>query len=297
MGWKDDKNLGPWGFNLQAQKPSYNEGDHMATYASPVWSMAQGSDMPITPTHEPCGYWTKNYVPPTPDYVPPNDEYLIGWYKFNEGEGTVAVNSATDGSLGGGLLPDLTVYNIQSGADFWSFLAGFGSVTDRVITNHAYALLAPQRTLYAAANGGHGFGQFVQRISTSDDTGGLSLNLHLTYNMYGSSLIPWNGNVNNIILRRADTGRSIANAADKGSWYFYFIDSTNYGRAVKSDGTLLTTALTITTIAQELLYIHVGAGFGSTQATGGGEGVYGSQCSFGDTIIYNAYVPTLAEWA
>jgi len=70
MSWKNDKNLGPWAFTPKENKPSYNEGDHIATYASPVWSMEEGSDVPITPTHNPCGYWTKDYVPPTVVVIP-----------------------------------------------------------------------------------------------------------------------------------------------------------------------------------------------------------------------------------
>ena len=68
MGWKDNKNLGSWAFTKQADKPSYNEGDHIATYESPIWSMVEGSNVPITPTHKPCGYWTKDYVLPPPLY-------------------------------------------------------------------------------------------------------------------------------------------------------------------------------------------------------------------------------------
>lgn len=65
MTWKDDRNLGPWAFTKQSNKLSYNEGDHIAPYNNPVWSMAEGSNIPITPTHTPCGYWP---IPPT---VPP----------------------------------------------------------------------------------------------------------------------------------------------------------------------------------------------------------------------------------
>ena len=39
------------------QKPSYNEGDSISDFTNPVWSMEQGSDVPITPNHNPCGYW------------------------------------------------------------------------------------------------------------------------------------------------------------------------------------------------------------------------------------------------
>jgi len=69
-GWKDDKDFGSFAFSQQENKPSYNEGDHITTYASPVWSMEEGSNVPITPTHKPCGYWTKDYVPPQIIIIP-----------------------------------------------------------------------------------------------------------------------------------------------------------------------------------------------------------------------------------
>jgi hypothetical protein len=60
----------PWKVQ-HVDRISYNEGDHIA-YAptipggSSIWSMEEGSNVPITPTHDPCGYWTKGYVPNDP---------------------------------------------------------------------------------------------------------------------------------------------------------------------------------------------------------------------------------------
>jgi hypothetical protein len=101
MSWiTDNKGEGPWGFTKdpnwsnkevpwsfvkQEDKPAYNEGDHIAyspaiTGGSPVWTMEEGSNLPITPTHNPCGYWTKGYVyappPPPPPPSPPTYVYF-----------------------------------------------------------------------------------------------------------------------------------------------------------------------------------------------------------------------------
>jgi len=54
-----------WPFTPQYNKPYYNEGDHIASWQNPVWSCKYTEDeskVPITPTHQPCGYWTKDYV-------------------------------------------------------------------------------------------------------------------------------------------------------------------------------------------------------------------------------------------
>lgn len=56
MSWKDDKNLGPWSFEKQSNKPFYNEGNRIASYKSPVFTI-DFTGVPITDTHVPCGYW------------------------------------------------------------------------------------------------------------------------------------------------------------------------------------------------------------------------------------------------
>lgn len=70
MGWiEDNKGAGPAGFNFTKQfaKYSYNEGDHIATSENPIWNMEEGSNIPITPVHKPCGYWfNEPYIPPPP---------------------------------------------------------------------------------------------------------------------------------------------------------------------------------------------------------------------------------------
>ena len=106
-----------WPFTKQPNKPSYNEGDHIATYANPVWSTEEGSNLPITPTHKPCGYWTKDYVPP-PTNLPPAG--LIAWYPVDEGSGTVITNIVSPNV---NRLPNLA---LAAGSTFWSQVSGFG---------------------------------------------------------------------------------------------------------------------------------------------------------------------------
>jgi len=62
-----------------------NEGDKLATITNPVWKDAGQGNKPITPTHTPCGYWHKDYVP-TPSPPPPPSESIIiggGFYTCN----------------------------------------------------------------------------------------------------------------------------------------------------------------------------------------------------------------------
>lgn len=58
--WKESD--GPWPFEKQPDKPTYNEGDSITYRVNPVWSMEEGSNVPITPTHIPCGYWFNGAV-------------------------------------------------------------------------------------------------------------------------------------------------------------------------------------------------------------------------------------------
>ena len=47
-----------WDFEVQPNKTSVNEGDHIATDSTPVWTETVGN-IPITAHHTPCGYWWK----------------------------------------------------------------------------------------------------------------------------------------------------------------------------------------------------------------------------------------------
>lgn len=59
MAWQDCKDSGPWPFDPQADKPCYNIGSGIACNDNPVWSMEEGSGIPVSPVHShSCGYWT-----------------------------------------------------------------------------------------------------------------------------------------------------------------------------------------------------------------------------------------------
>ena len=72
MSWKDDKNLGPWsfeagedwkvkdlsllGFVKQLNKLRYNQGDQISSAKDLTFS-TDFTGVPVTPIHDPCGYW------------------------------------------------------------------------------------------------------------------------------------------------------------------------------------------------------------------------------------------------
>lgn len=63
MTWIDDnKGQGPWDFEKQTEKPSYNQGNLISHKSNTVWetdflSNSARVDNRITPIHDPCGYW------------------------------------------------------------------------------------------------------------------------------------------------------------------------------------------------------------------------------------------------
>lgn len=142
--WKNDKGLGSWAFTKQPNKPSYNEGDHIATYANPVWSMEEGSNVPITPTHQPCGYWTKDYVPSPPPV--PNLIFQVETQTSGAGDISIIVKKSYNdlselSSLSMGSVLWTGVYkspDIKYGNDYWiaatpTFSAVGGNHSDIII--------------------------------------------------------------------------------------------------------------------------------------------------------------------
>ena len=109
MTWiSDNKGAGPWDFIKQPDKPHYNEGNLISDHDNPVWATDHLSlfDKPVTPTHHPwCGYWHKDYTPPSPPPPPPPSVgylYATGWngsgqlglgHKINKKEFTVVGSS------------------------------------------------------------------------------------------------------------------------------------------------------------------------------------------------------------
>jgi hypothetical protein len=64
-----NKGLGPWAFTPQSCKPKYNEGNYISTAEDPTWDLENHGIVPITPTHNPCGYWPKGYSPYNPVFL------------------------------------------------------------------------------------------------------------------------------------------------------------------------------------------------------------------------------------
>ncbi len=227
----------------------------------------------------------------------PQRDYLIGWYKFDEGSGTVAANSAADGSTGGGLLPNLTVYNV--GTDFWTALSGFGSSLDGAA--YAWADIGSTRSYGSLAAGYACYGIFFRRSSLVAHIGGAICSLFNVNSDTSVSGTEFNADwwdYNNTY--RHDFGwlgsTSITAYGDLliDSWYFFFVDSSRYLKVVKPDGTLLVgTSAAIMSSEVTLRYLHAGVRYGDGATTGG----YPANGSFGDWIVYNFKLLTLAEWA
>lgn len=75
--WKKNKNLGPWRFEKSEADNRYNEGNLISSASDPVWNLDSKRGTPITNAHNPCGYWTKEYVSVTEEtYYNP---FAIGW--------------------------------------------------------------------------------------------------------------------------------------------------------------------------------------------------------------------------
>jgi len=302
MSWKDDKNLGPWAFTKQPNKPSYNEGDHIATYANPVWSMEEGSNVPITPTHTPCGYWTKDYVPPPPPFVPPLPGYLIGWYKFDEGSGLIVNNYATDGSSGGGLLPNLAV--VQNDGAFWTFYPGFGSTQDIVfgagdgLVDFAWA--NPNRIIGGANKSC--FGMFV-RAKPSGYPSGSGGCLVRVQDAFGS------GGGSNLFISNENEGKwqSVCYdgkvyqweggaAENQGRWHFHFVNNLGYWYVVRPEGNrilLIGNVIMTNNIAFQWMFAGCWYANASPPTLGG----YPGGGSYADWIIYNQTTLTDSQWA
>jgi len=64
--WKTAQ--GPWSFTPQVNKLWYNEGSHISSFEDPTFNADDPIGIPITPRHDPCGYWYKDpsfITPPT----------------------------------------------------------------------------------------------------------------------------------------------------------------------------------------------------------------------------------------
>jgi hypothetical protein len=62
--WLKYKNQLPWSKGKTSNKEHYNEGNIIASKGYPVWNIPNQdvNTSPITPTHNPCGYWPKTEI-------------------------------------------------------------------------------------------------------------------------------------------------------------------------------------------------------------------------------------------
>ncbi|MHA1481889.1 MAG: hypothetical protein ACTSQA_00440 [Candidatus Heimdallarchaeaceae archaeon] len=94
-----------WPFEKSVQKPNYNEGNLISTYANPVWNN-EHLGTAITKQHKPCGYWTKNYIPPKAPLPPPTYNWITAI--FHNPPQMVAKINYSSGEIGDNGIFDIT---------------------------------------------------------------------------------------------------------------------------------------------------------------------------------------------
>ena len=232
-------------------------------------------------------------------FDPPGNEYLIGWYKFDDGAGATVNNYADDGSSGGGLLPDLDVVDIAG--DFWTAKTGFGSTAtlQPASTDFAWVDLGSTRTYGGSAGGYACYGIFYSRFSTT--TGGCACSLFNDNVGTVSTGTEFDVGTNVGGLYRSEAGWRSNTAVStyvfaNTTWSFLFIDSTGYFYVVQPNGTLVSVGSINVAMATAvtLRYLHAGVRYDIAAPDYGRSGCNGS---YGDWIIYNYTRLTLAEWA
>jgi len=207
--------------------------------------------------------------------VPLND-YLIGWYKNDDGSGLFVKNYATNGVLGGGLLPDLDV--IGDLDIFWNTEPGFGY--SPYPSPYVYA----KKDFSSRSFGNkYGIGIFAKKIENNDTCPTLSLNTldgsKIFMDISGSETIGEDSVFQELTDSRIEESKL-------NHWYFFFMDDTNFFKVVKEDGTLL---IAPTSLDNKNLFSIISIGLGMTFTNDEGilvpaEGLGGA---IGDAIIYN----------
>jgi len=127
MSWKKYKDLGPWEFEKSGADNRYNEGNLIATAANPIWDLEANRGTPITKGHNPCGYWTKEYVLPEPTV----------YYKY------YGTGENSNAELGIGDRSDRSIYTIQASSFIWKDYSG---------GRHVNWLIKNDGSLYAFGN-------------------------------------------------------------------------------------------------------------------------------------------------
>jgi len=219
----------------------------------------------------------------SPDLSPTLSPYLIAWYKFDEGSGTVVYNRATDGSGGGGLLSNLTV--VLQKNSFWTALSGFGSSTGN--GNPDFAWNKPNRNL---GPGGVAYGSFF-KINGANIVSGACLNI-LNGAEPKVQISPETGRLN--LWWSATTDNFYFDYLNQ--WFFIFMANDGKWRVVKNDGTVLigTIVMPLDNM-QQFIFLR----FGFTYANADPPTIVYSPSSanYGDWILYSGTTLTIAKWA
>jgi len=226
----------------------------------------------------------------------PLNAYLIGWYKFNEGSGIVAANSATGGGSGGGLLPNLNV--VDNNGDFWTYLPGYATSqkAGEVAFNNSYAWVSLPATRTFGQTACYGI-FFKRRLDATiyHYMAICAFNKNNTpyEDLFSIYFMPWISTVQKYDFRSNWMGSTVGTldlSLDNGLWYFSFIDNTGRCHIVFPNGTKLSTAPS-SFASLDLNFLHAGL-----RASAGNGGFYTVQCSYGDWIIYNNKGLTVDEW-
>jgi len=193
-------------------------------------------------------------------------DYLIGWYKNDDGSGLFVKNYATDGFEGGGLLPNLDILGTDPGR-YWTDDPGFGHspTTEPGTDPIAYAYKSFDEK---PVSNDSSLGMFIKRTESWDEWAAVPLFLGLFDDSdYGFSFSQLDVS-DDYFIEAAMENVVLSVASELNHWYFLFIDDSGLFNIVQDDGTLLTfgdIGLADILISQ----------------------IYLASQSMGDTIIYN----------
>lgn len=218
----------------------------------------------------------------------PQNNYLIGWYKFNEGSGLIVNNYATDGSGGGGLLPSLGIVSLNT---FWSANTGFGTKSASMTQDFAWN--KPNRTI--GNNLGWAYGRFLKMpVSGGVATRGgdiITAGIQACIQTVPASGTETNSNGNN------GTGGVTVTVAYLGVWLFHFIASDGVYRVCKPDGTLVVGGALPGGMAGTINLNYILMGFQYADADPPTIVLGTNPTVFGDWILYSKKLLTVSEWA
>jgi len=233
---------------------------------------------------------------------PPLGSYLIGWYRFDEGSGSTVYNRATNGSLGGGLLPNLNV--VQNDNVFWTFLSGFGSTRDIVfgagdgLVDFAWA--KPNRTIGGANKSC--FGMFVRPKSSNYPSGSGGMVMRTQDSYLESGVVGYHiSNENEGGSSSLDFATNVIDWSPgtselRGRWHFHFVNNNGQWWIVKPEGDRVL-GMSGISMVQTINFQWIFVGVRHSDSTTPTKGYYPGGVSYGDWLIYNQTALTDSQWA